>query len=179
MNPEKWRKIRGFEHYSVSTHGRVKRTVKSPIANNGFKPPQFLKPIPIGIPGKQYLLVRLYKNGKWKWKRIYHLVLETFVRQKRLKEQTNHKDGNKFNNKLENLEWISASENMKHAFKNGLEKPKYGSENGNSKLKEEQVIKIRSEYASGKKSKLELSKIYGVSDVQIGNIVECLQWKHI
>lgn len=68
-----------------------------------------------------YLVVRLHKDKKTNPVTVGRLVLEAFVGVESGKE-VNHKDGNTLNNNLDNLEWVTRSENQKHAIKNGLAK---------------------------------------------------------
>lgn len=69
---------------------------------------------------KGYLQVHLRVEGKDKTIKIHRLAAEAFVPNLYNLPQVNHKDGNKKNNKAENLEWVSNSSNQKHAYKNGL-----------------------------------------------------------
>ena len=64
-----------------------------------------------------YLFVSLCKNSHQKIKKIYRLVAEAFIPNPENKPQVNHKNGNKVDNRVENLEWVSQSENMKHRYK--------------------------------------------------------------
>jgi hypothetical protein len=64
--------------------------------------------------------------------KVHRLVAETFIPNSNNKNQINHIDGNKLNNSINNLEWCTASENIKHAFKIGLKKQKIGKENPRS-----------------------------------------------
>ena len=63
-----------------------------------------------------YFQVPLNKNGKRKMRSVHILVAKTFLKQRCKTDIVNHKDGNKQNNNLENLEWISYSENNKHSY---------------------------------------------------------------
>lgn len=82
------------------------------------------------------------------------------------KKEVNHKDGNKLNNHFSNLEWVSRSENMRHMFDNGLWKRKEtfrfskNEEHYNTKLTNEDVIKIREDYRTGGYSYKDLGLIY-------------------
>ena len=107
MDKEIWKDIKGYEGlYQVSNLGNVKR-------NNHI----LYKTL------RNYLGVKLSKNNIKKFKSIHRLVAETFIPNLENKKQVNHIDGNKLNNCVDNLEWCTASENTKHAFKIGLEKP--------------------------------------------------------
>ena len=70
-----------------------------------------------------YLYVRLSIDGNSKHRTIHRLVAETFLPNKQNLPQINHKDGNKKNNKVSNLEWCTQKHNMQHAIKTGLWKP--------------------------------------------------------
>ena len=107
--PETWSKIEGFPNYSVSTEGRVINDNTGEIKQTKLC--------------KGYNAVDLYSNGKRTTKRVHRLVCETFLDNPDNKEQVNHKNGIKTDNRLDNLEWVTASENVQHAFANGLSKP--------------------------------------------------------
>lgn len=68
-----------------------------------------------------YLHVGVIINGKMRTKTIHRLVAETFSHQPSDKHEVNHIDGNKHNNHISNLEWVTRSENIKHAYKMGLQ----------------------------------------------------------
>ena len=90
-----------------------------------------LKPTIIKI---GYKVIGLVKKGKCKNYYLHRLLAEHFIPNPLNKIQVNHKDGNKLNNNLSNLEWVTHKENVQHAFKNGLMKfnPKKGEEHYNS-----------------------------------------------
>ena len=128
---EVWKPIKGFEGlYEVSNLGNIKsfprkytikkeKILSSCIMNNG------------------YLCVALSKNHKGKTYLIHRLVAETFIPNPNNYSCINHKDGNKLNNKIDNLEWCSYSYNSKEAYRIGLKKSvwkgKFDKENSNSK----------------------------------------------
>jgi hypothetical protein len=108
---EIWKKINGFD-YAVSNFGRVKcltddcygRDLKSWISSS-----------------HGYIQIILVKDGQKINKRVHRLVAEAFIVNPNNKDQVNHKDGDKTNNHLDNLEWMNQSENQLHAFENGLQ----------------------------------------------------------
>lgn len=69
---------------------------------------------------REYHQVTLRHNGVQVGRLVHRLVAENFIEQHNSKDQVNHKDGNKRNNKVENLEWVSAKENMRHSVKMNL-----------------------------------------------------------
>ena len=69
---------------------------------------------------KQYEALGLYVNGKQKNYYVHRLVAEAFIPNPENKPQVNHKDGNPKNNHVSNLEWVTAKENIAHAYKKGL-----------------------------------------------------------
>lgn len=96
---EIFKKINGFEDYFVSNLGRVKNK-----ENIVLKPRL----------RKFYLAVNLYKNGIIKTKNIHRLVAENFIENNENYTCVNHKDENKINNTLENLEWCTFKENSNY-----------------------------------------------------------------
>lgn len=112
---EIWKPVKGFENYEVSNLGQVKS-----LNYNRTKGTKILKP---GMDTNGYLQVHLSKNGKHYAKSIHRLVAEAFIPNIDNKPEVNHIDGNKQNNKVENLEWVTRRENNKHAYDTGLLKP--------------------------------------------------------
>lgn len=90
---------------------------------------------------KQNRYVKIHLD---KFYRLHRLVAEHFIPNPNpLKyTQVNHKDGNRYNNSVSNLEWCTAAHNVKHAFDNDLKKPQIGETNGASKLTETQVRQV-------------------------------------
>ena len=130
---EEWRDVVDYEGlYQVSNYARVKSLIK--------KKAKILK-ANLGIGG--YLRVVLCKNGKKKNHFVHVLVAKAFIPNPENKKQVNRRDGNKKNNHVSNLEWMTAKENIEHAFKNGLRK--IGCEHFRSKLSVEQIREIRSD----------------------------------
>lgn len=107
---KQWKYVKDFEDYMVSTEGKV-ISLKKPT-------PIMLKP---NEDAMGYVHYRLYhKDGGAKLFKGHRLVCQTFIPEIEGKDTVNHLDGDKKNNNVENLEWTTQKENMKHAWRNGL-----------------------------------------------------------
>ena len=169
---EIWKDIKDYEGlYKISNKGRVKSLRRE--VNFSFNRTRIIKE-KILIPSthyKGYLYIRLCKNGKVKSIKIHRLVGLMFIKNPENKLQINHKDCNKLNNNVDNLEWNTNSENQKHAYKNKLNFS-YKDENSHlSKFKNSVIIEIRKKYNSGKYTRRELAKIYNCSYSCISRII--------
>lgn len=100
---------------------------------------------------------------------IHRFVANAFIPNPDNLPEVNHKDGNKMNNSVENLEWVTRSENQKHAVEMGLQ-PK-GLSTYKGKFTEEQREKIKNLWNSGKYSRREMARMYGVSHTCINDII--------
>lgn len=115
---EIWKDIEGYEGlYQVSNLGRVKSLPRN--TNNQYKNGLVKKNI---VRGKGYYYVNLY-NKSTKLFTIHKLVAEAFIPNPNNLPCVNHIDGNKLNNKIDNLEWCSYSNNEIHAYNNDLKAP--------------------------------------------------------
>ena len=118
---EIWKDIQGFESwYQVSNLGNVRRI--APV--NGSPRCKNIKP---WVNSRGYSYVTLNVHCKKTMFRLHRLVAEHFIKKKSdMYTDINHIDGNKQNNTVDNLEWCTRSENMKHAIKTGLFYPRTG-----------------------------------------------------
>lgn len=108
MKTEIWKDIAGYEGlYKISNTGKV-------LSLQTNKELKWL------ITWRGYARVALVKNKKVKYYTVHRIVLTTFSDEKDIKPTINHKDGNKLNNSIENLEWASSKENIRHAWDSGL-----------------------------------------------------------
>lgn len=118
---ELWKDIKGYEGmYQVSNEGRVKsldRKVKQRGGGTQNKKGQLIVE---SMNHKGYKLTGITKENKNRTFATHRLVAEHFIENNNEKLQVNHIDGNKTNNHVDNLEWVTASENMRHAFDTGL-----------------------------------------------------------
>lgn len=166
---ENWKKIPGYEDYSVSNLGRVRRDTYSKASEPG----RILKPAENHA---GYLRHILSKSGKVKQMFLHRLVALAFLPNQGEKSQVNHIDGNKKNNNLENLEWVTFSENIKHSVSNDLIKK--GEKHSQSKLTEIEVLEIRDLRSKGWKQ-IDLAKKFGVTQGIISGIEHKKTWTHV
>lgn len=170
---EIWKPIKGYEgRYEVSTLGRVK-SLKRISDQNHLLPERILK----ACNGKSdYLITGLRKDRKKKSYPVHRLVALTFLPNPENKQQVNHKNGVKHDNRLCNLEWVTPYENTKHALETGLSSST-GEKNNNSKLTKVDVLQIRENKNS--LSVTQLSKEFGVGKAQISRIINRQLWQHV
>ena len=128
-----------------------------------------------------YKTVGLYLDGKVKRIKVHRLVAETFLPKENGKDCVNHRDGNKWNNSVDNLEWCTRSENSKHACDNRLNV--YGSKQRYGKAKKRrfsaiQIEEIKELYNSGI-SQRKLGDMYGCDHSVVSEIVNGKIYKNI
>lgn len=105
---EKLRVLDLFSGYTIREDGEIRsrfgRVIKHQVSANG------------------YVRVELWENGRGKKHLVHRLLAKAFIPNPEAKPQVNHIDGDTQNNALENLEWVTQSENQKHAYRTGLQK---------------------------------------------------------
>lgn len=158
----RWIGIKDFEDlYEVNQIGQI-RSIKSGI----------IKKLRYSW---DYYNVNLWRKGVCVCRRVHRIVATAFIANPKNKPQVNHKNGIKTDNRVENLEWVTPSENGLHSFANGLQKAQKGASNGMSKLTYKKVNEIRVLYAKGHTQKV-IADRYGVSFQQVSRIVNNLRW---
>lgn len=180
---EIWKDIDGYEgSYQVSNLGRVRsltRTVKTRGGTRQIEAREkVVHKMKIG-----YVGVNLSLSGKNKLFYVHRLVAQAFIDNPTGKPQVNHKDFNRENNNVDNLEWVTYAENNKHAWgKRGREPSKLctcvGEEKPNSVLTNEQakeVVRLLHDGVSPKK----ISEKLGASIKAIYKISQGKNWKHL
>ena len=186
LNEEVWKDVKGYEGiYKVSNFGRVKSLDREVAPNN--RVPYWRK----GKICKQsksnlgYMTVGFTVNNVKVNKYVHRLVAEAFITNVNNYPQVNHIDCDKTNNRINNLEWCTNSQNQIHASKNGLNKLHLhrvaysGEKNGRSLLTKEQVLEIKQKYIPYKYSAKKLAQEYNVSESCITHILNNTSWKEI
>lgn len=161
---ETWKPVVGYEgRYEVSDMGKVKslkqgKILKGEVVHNG------------------YLRVGLCKNNKSKWHRVHRLVLLSFVGECPEDCEGCHLDGNRKNNHIDNLKWVTRKENQSHRESHGT--TCRGENNVMSKLQAEDISIIRGASKYGIEQKT-LAGFFGVSQSAISLVMRRKSWKHI
>lgn len=124
---EIWKDIDGFEgYYQVSNLGRVRsldRVVKQFNGKGIAKKKTKGRVLTTTKQTQGYSQIGLCKDGTQKSYRLNRLVANAFIPNPENKPEVNHIDGNKDNNRVDNLEWATSAENKQHSLKTGLAKP--------------------------------------------------------
>jgi len=183
MKSEKeiWKAAVGLEgRYEISSIGRLRSLDRSTYSKKSKITYNYKgRMIKTGLNRKGYYSVSLRKNDKSFTAIIHRLVAIAFIKNPSNKEQVNHIDGNKINNKVENLEWCTNTENIRHAFRTGLFDNRIGSRCGNSKLNEKQVLEIFEMIKAKKIIYKDIAKKFNVSTAAIALIAMGRNWSHL
>lgn len=176
---EKWVKVDGFPEYKISNYGRVRSCCRIVCSDKRTdqKIQERIKKTFIGKDGYEY--IDLHRGGLSKKFKVHLLVLCHFGSKKPTEiHECNHKDGIKTHNFIENLEWVTSSENKRHAILLGLIDTK-GIKNINVKLKDGDVFEIRKLCKNERYNQKEIGSIFGISQTQVSRINTNKRWGHI
>lgn len=175
MNIEIWKDIPGFKgRYQASNLGRIK-SIDWKSSRGFLRKGKIMKQC---HEGNGYLQLHIVTNNGSKMLSAHRLIAKAFLPTTEGKEFVNHKNGIKDDNRIENLEWCSKSENCKHSFEIGLQDNK-GEKHPCSKLSEIDVLTIRKQYSTGKYSHQQIADVYDISKTQVGDIIRKRSWTHI
>ncbi len=139
----------------------------------GQKFTDFVRKASVNNAGYHYMAFR--EDGKQKNFYIHRLVAETFIPNPDGKPFVNHIDGDKSNNSADNLEWVTVTENNRHARKEGLNVTPKGEESRLAVLTNEQVIEIKKQLAEGRKQR-DIAAEFGVHYTLISHIKAGRKW---
>lgn len=186
----KWIDVKGNPNYEVSDTGLVRskitdKVLKPFVTRKGYERLGLyyyngkIDRLEPDNRGRIRKTGKRYGNpGEYKRKLVHQLVLSSFTRRPKWATMVNHKDGDKRNNMLDNLEWSNNRKNIIHAYKNGLMGKRSGENSGNNKLSKQEVLDIREKCTQGM-SDLQIGREYGVTAANIYRIRNRLTWKHI
>ncbi len=157
-----------YDEYSVTADGKV--------FSNNYHRENISKQLRSWVTYNGYEQVHLRRYGKRKAFSVHRLVAQTYLPNPKNLPFVNHKNGIKTDNRQENLEWCTASDNSKHNFKIGLQKPRYGKDNHSSKITQIQAQEIRTKYVPRKYSQARLAKEYGLRQQTVCELLQGKTW---
>lgn len=161
---EEWRPVVGYEgRYEVSSFGRMRSVPYMRI----------LKPF---LGGEGYYRIGLKTKGVSKNLTIHRIVASAFLSHDPLLDCVNHKDRDRLNNRLENLEWVTRMQNTQHMMMLGF-KPREGEYHPRAKLTKHMVLQIRAEYQKNKEPVLTIAKRYGIAQQTMWSLLNNKTWK--
>lgn len=170
MDGEIWKKIENAaDGYFVSNFGRIKSSLSRFNSSYWILKQQKQK---FG-----YLRVTFLKK-KSSANFVHRVVATAFLDNPYNKPDVNHKNGNKEDNRVENLEWCTESENIRHAISTGLKIMHKGEKHNLAKLTNLDVLNIKKELFN-KTNQYELAKKYNVTQTCISNINRGITWSHL
>jgi hypothetical protein len=135
---EIWKDIQGYE-------GKYKASSMGNVLSLNFNQQKYEKIMTPTLFKNGYYRIDLSSNGKTELISLHRIIAKTFINNPENKPDVNHINGIKTDNRVDNLEWSTKSENRKHAYKTGLQKTTIvkGEDNGRSKLTQLQINEIR------------------------------------
>jgi predicted XRE-type DNA-binding protein len=177
---EEWKDIPGMEgYYQCSNIGRVKSLDKlvSWTSKKGMCCYRQRKGRILSPSKYRYLQLHLSLDGKKIMAYVHRLVALTWIENPDNLREVDHINGNRYDNTVDNLRWVSPSTNMKSAYDNFQQK--HGEHSCKAKLTTNQMFEIRDLYKNKQLSQEAIGKIYGISQSQVGNITRGVRWKRI
>ena len=176
MINEEWRDVKGYEgFYQVSNSGRVKSLLYH-TRHGIFSRDKVLSP----TNRDGYRLVGFQVKNSRRTLSVHRLVAEAFLPNFEGKKEVNHKDFNRSNNRVDNLEWCTPVENNHHTLNAGRANHARGEQTGSAKLTESQVKRIRlmKEITPNLLQK-DIARMFGVDRTTIGLILSRKHWRQV
>lgn len=170
---ETWLPVQGYEtNYEVSSLGRI----RSLNASRNYQAGHIMAP---SSNRYGYYVVNLRRDGTSHGVSLHRLVAKAFIPNPQQLPQVNHKNGVKTDNRVQNLEWVSARQNIRHRFDTLKHSGHVGESHPAHKLTERDVVDIRARYAAGGIRQVDLANQYGVTASAISAIICRTKWKHV
>lgn len=167
--PEVWRSVPGYEGlYSISANGKVRSEAKH------GRPARILQP---SRSHNGYLRLYLCRNGRRHNFSVHQLVASAFMGPVPIGHEVNHRDGDKSNNRVSNLAYVTHSENLRHAHRTGLLHAPSGVYNTQSKLNDDKVRQIRALH--GVLTTRQLAARFGVSQAAVSYVISGRTWRSV
>jgi hypothetical protein len=183
LDGEEWRDAPGWEGvYEVSNLGRIRRSVLAKPGKGSV--PGMILSLSGRIDTNGYQITQFYRNQKRTTVKVHSLVAGAFLGPRPPWIQVNHKNGVKTDNRLENLEYVTGVENVRHAVRTGLVDPKKLSAaqrkacRARAKLTAENVREIRRRAAEGE-TRVSLATEFGIHRMTVGEIVRGEIWQGV
>jgi hypothetical protein len=167
---ETWKSVIGYDGwYEVSNQGRVRR-IK---AGQGTWPGRILKQ---RLDKNGYNCLELFCNGQGCWVKVHRLVAMAFLGLPTKGQEVNHKNGIKADNRVENLEWLTRSEN--HIHRSRILGIGQGETNGQAKLTNSDIVSIKKLLVEQTLNGKQIGELFGVSKGAINHIKKGRTWAH-
>lgn len=169
LKSEIWEDLIGFENNcQISTLGRFRNKKTNKVYSLGYYSNGY-EQFSISIDGKRYTAI------------AHVLVAKQFINNPENKPEVNHKNGIRDDNRIENLEWNTRTENMKHSYRElgRNKKDNIGINNPKAILSEKEVIEIRRLHKEDGLGNYEIAKIYNMNPPAIWKILHNYTWKHL
>ena len=175
---EIWKDVIGWEgFYQISNFGNVK-SLERQVYNKGHKcyRVQYGRVLKPAIASHGYRMVHLLNGKISRSVCVHRLVIEAFIPNSENKKETNHKDGNKLNNNVDNLEWATYTENINHALNTGLNNNKADT-HYKAKITSKDAVTIRRMRKQGIRITKIKESFNNLSLSSIGDIIHNITWK--
>lgn len=164
---EIWKDIPEYEGlYQVSNLGRIKSLRRNKLMS-------------LNTGSIEYYQVKLTKNKVIRSYLLHRLVAITFIPNPSNLKEINHKDSNKLNNYIDNLEWVTSKQNTKHSYDSGRKKPMRGELGPLAKINNAQVVEIRRLIKEGNLTQTKIGQMFGLKPSAISSIKKRQTWKDI
>ena len=180
VGEEVWLPVIGYDGlYEVSSWGKVKSLRRKTLGIWGGGKMSNGKLLKQTISKFGYIRITLSKNGKPIQFSVHRIVAKAFIENPKELPCINHKDSNRTNNHIENLEWVTYKENSHHAAVNNRFYVLRGEDSKIAKLTNKDILQIRKEYEKNKVGFMKLGKKYGVDTTTIRSVIHGETWQHI